>query len=110
MGNLKQVSTFWNVCAVAGIYQHVFTEGTINRVAAVLGVVAQCFPTGAAVLTDTTGGPQPDVTNEVTDLDGVLTGAELDHFTHALVAGDEGQTWLDRPVALSCVQVGVAHT
>jgi len=56
-GNLKQVSTFWNVCAVAGIYQHVFTEGTINRVAAVLGVVAQCFPTGAAMLTDTTGGP-----------------------------------------------------
>ena len=40
----------------------------------------------------------------------MLAGAEFDHFTHALVAGYEGQTWLDRPVTLSCVQVSVAHT
>ena len=54
-GDLDRVGALGDAGAVAGVDEHVFAEGAVDGVAAVLGVVAQGLPAGAAVLTGAAG-------------------------------------------------------
>ena len=58
----------------------------------------------------TAGAVQPGDSDPVSDLEVCDSRAERDHDAGAFVPGNEGQSWLERPVSLGRVQVGVAHS
>src|SRR5699024_9433232 len=48
--------------------------------------------------------------HNIANLNVVLARSELDNLAHTLVAGHEGRRWLDRPVSLGCMEVGMADS
>src|SRR6266540_4183649 len=87
----------------------VLRVAAVQEVAGVELLLAQRLPAGVAVLAGAAGVTEPRQGDPVAG--GYLghPGTEALHDPDPLVAGDEGQVWLDRPVAVRGVDVGVAQ-
>ena len=107
-GDLDGVRAVGDERGVRGVDEHVLAEGAVDAVARVLLLLAQGLPAGGAELALAAGREEPGVPDELADVQVRDALAEGDDLADALVAGDERRRRLDRPVAVSRVEVGVA--
>ena len=72
--------------------------------------MAKGLPAGQAEFTVSAGAVQPRDPDAVAFFEMGYACAHRCHDAGSFVAGDEGQGWLDRPVAIGGVKVGVANS
>jgi hypothetical protein len=92
---------------VGSVGHHVLCIATIDRVSGHLLAETQGLPSRGAV---PTGIPQPRNGHPIPFSDMADPGADLLNDAHTFVARDEGRVGLDRPIAVGCVDIGVAET
>ncbi len=106
--DLEEVDVLRQDADVVGVSQHVLGIAAVDRVAGVLLALAKRLPAGQAVLAAATGAVQPGHADTVALLDPGHAAADRHHVANPFMTGNERQARLHRPVALGCVQVGVA--
>jgi hypothetical protein len=94
---------------IAGAGLHILGIGAVDRVAGPLLATTQRLPARRAALTGSTGPAQPGDGHPVALGDLGDPGPKGGDDADPLMAGDQRQLWLDRPVAMGGVDVGVAQ-
>jgi hypothetical protein len=93
---------------IVGIGHDILGESAVHRIAGVLLLGAERLPAAEAMLAVAAGGVEPGHADPIALLhvpDGRAHGGDV---ADAFVTRDEGRAWLDRPVALGGMQIGVA--
>ena len=88
----------------------VLGEPAIDAVAGIAGVRTQCLPAGCAQLTGAAGPPEPRHCHAISFAETPHSFSEALNDADTFVAGNEWRLWLDRPVTVCGVDVGVAQT
>jgi len=87
----------------------IFGVGAVYAVAGIMLPLAQRFPAGLAIFARAAGIVQPGDAHGVALLQVGDTRTQCHDMAHALMAGDQRQARLHRPVAIDRVQIGMAH-
>ena len=90
--------------------RRILREAAIDGIAGVLLLHAQRLPTGQAVTAVAAGGVQPEHADPVALLHALHVRADRCDIADPLMAGNEWQAWLNRPVTFRSMQIGVTDT
>lgn len=95
---------------VVRISDDIFGEAAISGIAAEFGVGTDHLPSREAMLAMTAGRVEPGHPDPVALLDEFDAGAHRRYAAHGLMAGNERQLRLGRPVAGRRMQIGVTDS
>ena len=87
----------------------IFGKATIDRIACIKLLFAECFPAAQAMTTVATCGIKPWNADAVAFLNVFDTATDSRNITDAFMPRNEWRVGLYRPVAFGCMQIGMAN-